>query len=514
MSNTSFLKRLDWSKLCNYLALGLVILGVLVRLVQYWSNRSLWGDEVSLALNIIDRSYGELSQPLDHNQAAPLGFLWVEKLATQIGGNSEYALRLLPFIASIVSLSIFYRLVRRYSSALAAPIAIALFAGGRYTLYFATELKPYSSDLAIALSLFWLLTSAHQRILPVKTIISFAVLGGLAIWFSYPSIFVLAGLAGWNLVTAEKKYLAKILINRSGIYLTWLVSFGLFYFLTIANTLSNEDLNSSWESRYPDSFGDIIWLFDALGRFFYHPMGFVGVTDGIGIFAFIVGCIVWYRRNRTIFLALIAPFVATIIAAYLHKYPFRDRLILFLAPLGTIIVAEGIAFMLVKLSRVNRANTPKFTWLFGLLGIVCLCALTFPAIYRAGNLIIHPELKHEVKPVLSYVAQHNRPGDKIYVYEEGSQAFTYYVQLKNYSDLDYIYGTVNFSSKEQTLSAKLRELSQDLQELKNRPVWFILRADPPEELEILRYLDRIGQQQDAYKHTGASAYLYDLNNFN
>ena len=243
-------------------------------------------------------------------------------------------------------------------------------------------------------------------------------------------------------------------------------------------------------------------------------MGFVSITDGIGIFAFIVGCIVWYHHNRTIFLALIAPFVATIIAAYLHKYPFRDRLILFLAPLGMIIVAEGIAFMLVKLSRVNRANTPKFAWLFGLLGIVCLCTLTFPAIYRAGNLIIHPELKHEVKPVLSYVAQHNRPGDKIYIYEEGIQAFTYYVQLKNYSDLDYIYGTANFSSKEQKLSAKLRELSEDLQPLKEHRVWFILRADRPEELEILRYLDQIGQQQDAYKDTGASAYLYDLNNFN
>ncbi len=153
VSNKSNLKRANWLKFFNYLSLCFISLGVLVRIVQYLSNRSLWGDEINLALNIIERSYGELSQVLDNNQAAPLGFLWLEKLATQIWGNSEYALRLLPFIASIVSLGVFYRLVRQYSSTIAAPIAIALFACGRYTLYFATELKPYSSDVAIALIL-------------------------------------------------------------------------------------------------------------------------------------------------------------------------------------------------------------------------------------------------------------------------------------------------------------------------------------------------------------------------
>ena len=101
----SDLNRFNWSIYCKYLALCGVFLGVLVRTVQYLSNRSLWGDEVNLALNIIDRSYGELSQVLDNNQAAPLGFLWLEKLATQIWGNSEYALRLFPFLSSIVSLA-------------------------------------------------------------------------------------------------------------------------------------------------------------------------------------------------------------------------------------------------------------------------------------------------------------------------------------------------------------------------------------------------------------------------
>lgn len=508
------LNRGKWDQVYNYLTVCLILLGVLVRTVQYLSNRSLWGDEVDLALNIIERSYRELAQVLDHNQAAPLGFLWLEKLITQIWGISEYALRFVPLIAGILSLGIFYQLVRRYCSALAVPIAIALFACGKYTLYFTTELKPYSSDLAIAIILFWLLVKAQHKIFNLREMIGYGCLGSLAIWFSYPTIFMLGGLEGWNLLTANRRSYGQIIINRLGIYLAWLASFGLFYWLTIANTLTNEDLNSSWASRYPDSVLDILWLFDALGRFFYHPLGFRGITDGIGIFAFIVGCIVWYRSRRTIFLALISPFVVTIIAAYLHKYPFRDRLILFLAPWGIMIIAEGIACLLTQLSKINVSNSAKFAWLFSLLGMICLSGLTLNSVYRASNLLINPEKKQEVRPVLEYVAERSKLGEKVYVYEPGNRAFAYYLKLKGYSNLDYTYGTINFAHKKKTRSDKLQQLTADLKPLRAYPVWFILRADDSETSEILEYLDQVGQRQDDFRQVGASAYLYNLNNFN
>ncbi len=509
MSDENNLNQAKWTKFSNYLALMFILMGILVRTVQYLSNRTLWGDELSLAANILDRSYGELSQVLDHNQSAPLGFLWLSKLATQLWGNSEYALRLIPFIASIISLGVFYRLVRRYSSAIAAPIAIALFACTKYTLYFSTELKPYSSDVAIALILFWFLTQAQHRIFKVREILSFACLGSLAIWLSYPSVLVMAGMEGWNLLTASRKSWGKILINRLGVYLIWLINFGLFYSINITNALSNDYLSSSWESRYPESFADVLWLFDALAKFFYHPMGFLGITDGIGILAFIVGCVAWYRSDRTIFFALIAPFVVNLIAAYLHQYPFQDRLTLFLAPFGMIIVAEGIVFMLSQISRLNQGKSSKLASLVGIIGIICLGALTFPPIYRASNLIVKPELKQEVRPVLEYVAEGNVPGDKVYVYAESNQAFLYYMKLKNYGNLDYTLGTVNFATDDSKQDLQ-RNLGKELQPLKGHRVWFILRANPAEELAIIQYLDRIGQSRDSFHQTGASAYLYNL----
>lgn len=511
MSNNNF-NQVNWTKFANYLALSWVFLGILVRTVQYLSNRSLWGDELSLAVNILDRSYGELSQTLDYNQSAPLGFLWVEKLATQLWGNSEYALRLLPFIASIISLGVFYGLVRRYSSTWAAPIALCLFACTRFTVYFSTELKPYSSDVAIALILFWFIVAAQHRILTVKEMLGFAALGSLAIWLSYPAVLVMAGMEGWNLGTASRRSWGKIIINRLGVYFAWLISFGLFYLINIADAVNNEDLSSSWAGRYPDSFADILWLFDVLAKFFYHPMGFLGITDGIGIFAFIVGCIAWYRHNQTFFFALIAPFVASILAAYFHQYPFQDRLTLFLAPFGMMIVAEGIVLMLSPINKLNRGKSSRVSRLMAMLGIISLVALTIPPIYRASTLLVKPELKQEVKPVLAYVAQQNQPGDKIYVYAEGNLAFNYYMKLKKYSNLDYTLGTVNFDSDDNKQDLQ-QDLGKELQPLKGRRVWFILRANAEKKAEIIEYLDRIGQKRDSFHQTGASAYLYTLSAF-
>ena len=501
-------------KFLRYLSLFLVIFGTAIRLIQYFQNRSLWFDEVNLALNIVNRSYGELTQTLDHNQAAPLGFLWVEKLATQIFGNNEYALRLFPLVSNLVAFGVFYRLVYRYASPLAAPMAIALFAFGRHTLYFATELKQYSSDIAIALILFWFLTKIGHKIINSREIIGYALLGSLVIWFSHPSIFMLGGIEGYYLLTAASKDRFKILFNRLLVYLAWLTSFGLFYFLTIAKTMNNEDLASSWSSRYPATFWDIEWLFDALGRFFYNPMGFTGITDGVGIFAFIFGCVAWYSKNRTFLGALVAPFVATLAAACLHQYPFRERLVVFLVPLAILIIAEGIAWLSSKFPPTKAIKTNRFktSLLAGLLGAFCLVALTIPPITRAGSFIIHPELKEEIRPVAEYVLSHKQPGDTIYVYSLGAQAFTYYAARLGYSEQDYILGLGNLSYKDKDAAQNWQELKADIEPLRGKSrVWFVLRAQESEEAATLEYLNQIGQEIDVFKQPGASAYLYDLN---
>ena len=89
-----------------------VVLGILLRLRQYLFDRSLWVDESMLALNIIRRSPAELLKPLDYSQAAPVGFLWLEKLAVHYFGSGEMALRFVPLLCGIGSVLLFLGVAR------------------------------------------------------------------------------------------------------------------------------------------------------------------------------------------------------------------------------------------------------------------------------------------------------------------------------------------------------------------------------------------------------------------
>lgn len=77
----------------------ILLFGVILVLFQLLYNRSLWGDEAKLALNIINKSYLELFQPLDNGQVAPILFLQIEKIFTTIIPNSEIGLRVFPFLS-------------------------------------------------------------------------------------------------------------------------------------------------------------------------------------------------------------------------------------------------------------------------------------------------------------------------------------------------------------------------------------------------------------------------------
>src|SRR6185503_14605680 len=91
----------------------LILLGALLRVRQYLTGRSLWADEAMLALNIVNRNFAGLLQPLDYDQGAPIGFLLVEKIFNSVLGKNELALRLLPLLVGLISLWLFYRLLKQ-----------------------------------------------------------------------------------------------------------------------------------------------------------------------------------------------------------------------------------------------------------------------------------------------------------------------------------------------------------------------------------------------------------------
>ena len=492
----------------SYLGYALIVFGALARIRLYFDNRSLWFDEASVVLNIVNRSYGDLVGSLDFNQAAPPLFLWIEKFAIQVFGNNEYALRLFPLVASLVSLGLFYRLASRFNSRFAVPIAIALFATLRYIVDYSIEVKPYATDLTVGLILFLVLEWFLGRILSWQKLVYLSLLGAVCIWLSYPSVFILAGveLVGW-LQSKKGEKLRAVLVNRIPIYLTWLVNFGLLYTFNVQSTMNNSTLVDSWSTRYPSSPFDLMGLLNEFGKFFYKPLGFMGISDGIAIFAFVCGVIAFYRRDKLVLLLLNAPMLMTLLATCLQKYPFRGRLILYLTPFAIAIIAEGIVFLLIQ--------TQQKYW--KILGLIVALALMFTPVMRSVRAIANPssfQFDH-IRPTIQYFQSHRQSGDILYVFPNSEPAFMYYAQKYNIPPEYYILGQLEIPrTKNEMSEAKWQQYQQVIAQFQGQPrVWFLLaRTRTKERALLLEKLDQIGTQLDVFQQPDVVISLYNLAN--
>ena len=178
-----------------------VLLGVVVRVRQYAANRSLWLDESLVALNIIGRGMHRLlTAPLDFNQTAPAGFLFVEKLSAELFDKGEYALRAFPLLCGIVGLLLYPKLALRVVGPAGAVIAVALFAFSEPLIYYSSELKPYAGDIAatLAIALVGLATLDHR--LSIRRAVAYGFLGFVLIQLTYAGILAAAG-TGAALIT-------------------------------------------------------------------------------------------------------------------------------------------------------------------------------------------------------------------------------------------------------------------------------------------------------------------------
>ena len=511
--NLKSLTHTHWLEICSLLGVGL---GVLIRLVQYLSNRSLWFDEVALGLNLLDRNYLELLNALDYNQAAPPLFLWIEKLAIDTLGNHEYSLRLFPLIGGLLSLGLFYRLTQRFTQGWARPIAILLFSVQGYIAYFASETKPYSWDVALGLLLFMAIADLDAVKPSQKKLLSASILGIISIWLSFPSIFVIAGTEGANIIKlrlwqASGRAIKDFLFRRLPLYGTWLLSFCSLYFIVIRKTLSDTGLVDSWAGRYPDNLWDIAWLLDSFGRFFYRPLGFAGPADGVAMVAFITGCILLYRRARLRLLYLSSPLLVTLLAAFLHKYPFRERLILFLVPFALILLAEGIAFWLVRWAKKPR--------ILGIISLIMAVTLVFLPLGKGLRGMIDPGSLHfdHVRPTIQYIDTHWQAGDKLYVLPGAQLQFEFYNRRFELPASDIILSQLRnigiWKVSDDDVAQHYQELnSLKTTELQNKKrVWVLLaRKKPNSEEAIVEQLDRLGTQVEKKHYPGAMVGLYDF----
>ncbi|MCA1711532.1 MAG: hypothetical protein LC789_07820 [Actinobacteria bacterium] len=249
------LVRTIWVSWVPFVAIGL---GALARLRQWAGGRSLWLDEVLIADNLVHRGFGQLlTDPLAHSQTAPLLWLWIERVAVDVFGSSERALRLLPLLAGLGVLWLTLLLARQVLPRVLVPVPVLLVALHPGLVYYANEVKQYSTDVLVVLVLLLLAFKVPSRTADGTPLRRFSAAAAVAVWASHPSVFVLAAL---SLVLVLRPLIAgdNRRALRVGLVLSpWLVSLLVSYLLVLRATTENAALFAYWGYSFPHGFLDL-----------------------------------------------------------------------------------------------------------------------------------------------------------------------------------------------------------------------------------------------------------------
>lgn len=383
--------RLDGTRLAEFaarrrleLALGF---GVVTRLALYLANRPLWMDEGSLLGNIRGRPASELFAPFRATQLAPAGFFVVEWLADRVLGESRLALRLFPLACGIGSLVLFVALARLAVRPGAVWVAVALFAVSGDLVYYASELKPYATDvaLAVAVPLAGLALLPENGRLSARRAVGLAALGVVGVWLSFPSAFVLAGVGSMLLADALARRDLRRAAVLGGVCLSWAVSFAGAHAVAVRmlGPGGRVGMNAFWGAAFPPwppgTLRELLWPVRRVLYLFVNPLDFhspIGpwLSAAPAVLLATVGLVSLWRRDPRVLGALTLPLLLALGASYPRLYPFHARLVLFLAPALLLLIAEGAD---VALASFRGKNTVRAV----VLGSVLLFP-TLTAVYR------------------------------------------------------------------------------------------------------------------------------------
>ncbi len=479
---------------------GVVVAGgILLRLVAYLHNRSLWLDEAMVASSVIRRSFLELLLPLDYSQAVPVGFLYLVRAATALFGPGEFALRLVPLLAGLAAVPLFYILARRYVGRAPALIGLALFAVSENLIYYSAELKQYSTDVLLTILVLLAVEPVLRGSTKTRDHLILGAAGVLGVWFSHPVIFVLAGAgAGLAFLSIQKRDW-KRLATVSVVGLAWLASFGLNYGLFARGLAADESKVSAFDYTFMplsvslEALEWVRWAFSGLPHRTLRLPTNLGCAV-IASLSMVIGGVRLFARDKVRGVCLVAPVAFCLVASAMHKYPFRGRLLLFLAPALLILIGLGAQWLMA--SRRRRAVRVA-----GLAFVAVLLVMpTATAVYYAVNAYG----EEEMRPVLEQMLARQRPGDVVWLYSSAYPAFLYYGEVYGYAPEQHVVWCEVPEEPGECQSAVERLFSEN-----SLRMWFIFSHEKggPRE-RMLKTLDRVATRLDTVEVKRVAAYLY------
>lgn len=469
-------------------------LGLSLAIFNLFHNRSLWLDEANLALNIVNKSIYELYMPLDMNQVAPIGFLYVEKIFSTIFGSHDWSLRLFPFMMFLLSVPLYILFALKLTNSKSLSLlSCALFTLNPTIIRYSSEVKQYSSDVLVAIMIA-LCTLTYSNKKNWKGVLLNSIIGAASIWFSNVAIIFLFA-SGIYLLICNKKFIGYAVIP----IFFWLMSFFVYYYLFIHGHPTKDFMIKYWSNAnafWPQNLLSLdFYVFSADKiRMIFGPLLSFGGSWIITLLFFIIGFLSGLKDKKILFFVA-SPLFVHFLLSYFSLYPFEKRLILYLLPFFIIVIAFGINYIYEYIEKKGI----KLSIYFLLLPVLLQA--------RSAYKILPIEIE-EIKKSMQYVNQNISLGDNLYLYYGSTAAFRFYE--KKHPKIDEISSVVKGTANRKDWNKYIDEIGVipgTTWLLFSHVFWEVNRDGLNEEKYIIKKLKDSGWKViDNKKFKGSSAY--------
>jgi hypothetical protein len=486
------------------LTLGVItFIGIVLRLRQYLSGRSFWLDEVMLAINIVNRSFkGLLDQPMEYEQGVPIGFLFGEKLFYKLFGSSEYALRLFPFLIGCFILILIIPLAKKYLNKAGALTVITFFAISYSLVYYSSELKQYIGDVAATLTLLWLFSYFIERETDWKDFTVAGVISTFLMWFSHPAVFIVAGiystLALHYWIRKDWKNFGRLII----VIVALGINFVVIYLIHLRHLTSSKILVDFWQDGFMPlpPWNNFWWFGNTWKGILENPLE-ITIAPLLAFFIFALGLYFMFRRQWQFGVVLTFPLFFAMVASALQKYSLIGRMTLFIVPIFLIIFGAGIDSIKLFIKK---------KWIVNGVQIILAVYLIFSPLQISIENFLHPTYNEHIRPTLTYLKDHIKPKDLVYVDYYAEPAVRFYAPKFGFDTSQFIMGQ-NHQEEPVGYHEEINRL------IGHKRVWVIFshvyeNNHFSEKEYILNYIGQIGKKDREYRVAGTSVdlYLYDL----
>jgi hypothetical protein len=341
------------TRLADRAPAAIALAGAALLVLQWAHGRMLWLDEEMIAINIRDRPFGALAGPLSLGQAAPYGWLAMQRTILLAAGAGERALRFLPVAFGVATLGAAVWIGRRWMTAWGAATLVFLCAFGQWISFHALELKHYSADVCFGLFLPALAVWATERravaassassidpesdpLAMRRRIRVWWIAGAASHWMSNGALFVApsCGFVLWDV--ARRRFGWREAFRSAAPAALWAASFALNYAVALGPARSSDFLRGYWAPAFPPAgaglTGTLSWLAGQIVPLAIKPggSGWPVVFWAAAAAGFVLG------RPRGSGAAFRAAYALVPVAAFawtaIRLVPMSERLTLWMVP--------------------------------------------------------------------------------------------------------------------------------------------------------------------------------------